>query len=375
MVRRILFFLVLAAALTASLFWSQRQQGPLQVSGFIEGDEIRVGSRVGGRVARVLVEEGQVVTAGALLVELEPFDLAEQAARARAELGSRRAELGRLTAGFRAEEIAQAAARRDQLAARLELLVNGPRPQEIEVARAEVRLAESKLELAGLEHERAKNLEADSVASRNSLDRAKSDLEVARATLDVQQQILEELEEGTRKEDIARATAELAEGEAALELVKNGYRAEDVEMARSAVTADEAALASIERRIEELSVRAPIDGVVETVRLRPGDLVAPDAPVLSLLDPSRLWVRAYVPQSQLVVKPGDIVMVKVDAFPARTFRGRIGFIAREAEFTPRNVQTPEERGEQVFRIKVYLEEGLDVLLPGVAADVVIESDD
>ncbi|MCB9916713.1 MAG: HlyD family efflux transporter periplasmic adaptor subunit [Planctomycetes bacterium] len=117
---------------------------------------------------------------------------------------------------------------------------------------------------------------------------------------------------------------------------------------------------------------APVAGVVQAVRLRPGDLVAPDAPVLTLLDPARLWVRAYVPQGALRLEVGAAVDVRVDAWPARRFRGRIGFLADQAEFTPRNVQTPEERVDQVFRIKVYLEDGLDVLHPGMSADVVLE---
>jgi HlyD family secretion protein len=85
-----------------------------------------------------------------------------------------------------------------------------------------------------------------------------------------------------------------------------------------------------------------------------------------------LWVRAYVPQGRLTVQLDQLVEVAVDAYPGRTFRGRIGFIAGEAEFTPRNVQTPEERIEQVFRIKVYLEEGVEILRAGMAADVILE---
>lgn len=372
MLRRTVFMLLIAVALVAALLVSQRRVGPLQVSGFLEADEVRVGSRVGGRVARVLVEEGQRVSAGDALVELEPFDLAEREAEARAELHAREGELARLEAGYLAEEVAGARAREQQARARLERLENGPRPQEVETARADLRLAEAELELARAEYERAKVLEADAFASKNTLDQALASQRVAAATVDARQETLDLLVEGTRAEDLAQARAELAEASAALALLERGYREEDIAVARSSVAAARATLEAQQRRSEELVVSAPLDAVVEAVRLRPGDLVAPDAPVLSLLDTSRLWVRAYVPQGSLRLEPQQLVEVEIDAYPGRSFRARIGFIADQAEFTPRNVQTPEERVDQVFRIKAYLEEGLDVLRPGMAADVILE---
>jgi multidrug resistance efflux pump len=112
--------------------------------------------------------------------------------------------------------------------------------------------------------------------------------------------------------------------------------------------------------------------VVEAIDLHPGDLVAPNAPAVALLDVSHLWVRAYVPESRLgEVRLGQKVPVRVDSFPGRRFSGRLTFIAQEAEFTPRNVQTPEERSKQVFRIKVELDAGRDRLRAGMAADVLL----
>jgi multidrug resistance efflux pump len=363
---------VLAVVLAVALVLGHDRRGPLVVSGFVEADEIRVGSRVGGRVARVHVEEGQTVLAGELLVELELFDLAERRAEAGAELAARRAEHARLAAGFRSEEIGQARARVRQLEARLERLVKGPREQEIEAGRAELALADAELELARLELERALSLRAEQIASEDTLDRAQRSQKVAEATVEVRRQELHLLEEGSRAEDVEGARAELAEAEEALRLYETGSRVEDVARAEAAVQAAEAARNAIDRRIDELSIRAPQDGVVEAIDLRPGDLVPPDAPVLALVDPARLWVRAYVPENRLALELGQEVAVGVDSFPDERFRARIGFISRAAEFTPRNVQTPEERSKQVFRIKVFLEEGLDRLRPGMNADVWLE---
>jgi membrane fusion protein YbhG len=105
------------------------------------------------------------------------------------------------------------------------------------------------------------------------------------------------------------------------------------------------------------------------VELHPGDLVIANAPVISLMDTRSLWVRAYVPENRLQQKVGEKLRVSVDSFPSQRFAAHLSFIARQAEFTPGNIQTPEERSKQVFRIKVVLDEGLDRLRPGMSADV------
>ncbi len=113
---------------------------------------------------------------------------------------------------------------------------------------------------------------------------------------------------------------------------------------------------------------------MEAVDLRPGDMIAANAPVLSLMDVSRLWIRAYVPENHLDLKIDQPVWITVDSFPNENFRGHISFIGRQAEFTPNNVQTPEERSKQVFRIRVTLDEGRDRLRSGMSADVWLEGE-
>jgi multidrug resistance efflux pump len=361
-----------AALLIAALLWSQRARGPLVVSGFLEADEIRLGSLVGGRVAKVLVEEGAKIQQSDVLVELEPFDLREQLAEAQSQLTAHQAQLSRLQAGFRIEEIAQARARRDELNAKLEELRNGPRPQEIDEARAQVELAEAQLELAELELQRLQKLVESDVVSREDVDRATTEQQVALSRRTAVQARLALLLEGTRPEAVRAAEANLAQADEALKLKENGYRSEDIRQAQAAVQSAEATLAAIGRRLSELTIRATVDGTVEAIELQPGDLVAANAPVISLLDPSRLWVRAYVPESHLQLSLGQELSLAVNSYPGELFRGHVSFIAREAEFTPSNVQTPEERAKQVFRIRVELDEGLDRLRPGMSADVYLE---
>jgi membrane fusion protein YbhG len=361
---------ILAAVLAAFLFYRQHLQEPLKVSGFIEADEIRVGSRVGGRVRHVAVEEGKQVRKGDLLVELDPFDLYERRAEAEAMLAQKRQTLKKLQAGFRSEEVAEAKARYDQLQANLKKLRNGPRAQELAAARAQVSLAKSNLDLAELQHKRVAAAAAKGAATPDSLDEAVRALKVARAEVNVREENLSLLKAGTRKEEIEQAEAQVQEAYAAWKLRVNGYRSEDVAEARAAVNAADATLKAIRKQIDELKIRAPMDAVVEAIDLQPGDLVAANAPALSLIDMNHRWVRAYVPEDKLDLKLGQRVDVTVDSYPGQTFTGTITFIARQGEFTPRNVQTPDERSKQVFRIKVAVTDPR--LRPGMAADVWLE---
>jgi len=369
--RRALWILPLALITVAALVWSQRRAEPFFVSGFVEADETRVGSPVGGRVREVLVSEGQRVTAGQHLVRLEPFDLTERLRQAEANLAARQAVLAKLEAGFRTEEVQQARARRDRHKAVLERLVAGPRPLEIQILQDKLELARADLVNAESEHARMRKLHEEGRAATQEMDNAIRLLATAQARFAVARDELALAKEGTRAEEIAEAQAALAEAEQALALLEAGYRPEEIAESRANVEAAEALMAAIQRQIEELTILAPMDGVVEAVDLLPGDLLAAGAPVISLLDTGRLYVRAYVPQNRLHVAVGQNVAVRVDSYRGRRFGGRVTFVSREAEFTPSNAQTPEERSKLVFRIKVALVEGLDVLRAGMAADVLL----
>ncbi|MCA9116168.1 MAG: HlyD family efflux transporter periplasmic adaptor subunit, partial [Planctomycetaceae bacterium] len=369
MLRWILILTVAVAALVMALLYSQQETGPLQVSGFLEADEIRVGSRVGGRVQAVAVQEGDETEPGEVLLQLEPFDLLERQAEAQAELASLEAEFNRLQAGFREEEIRQAKARVDRSMAALEQLINGPRPEEIRAAEKEVEEARARLEVAQMDYSRIETLAARGAATTEELDQSRAQLKSSRASTAAQQERLNLLLRGTREEEIRQGRATLAEAQAEADLRVNGYRTEEIARAKAARDAARAALQALERQIEELTVRAPSRAVIDAVDLEPGDLIGAGVPALSLILTENLRVRAYVPEDALNLKLGQKVWVTVDSFPRRQFAAHISFVSRQAEFTPRNVQTPEERSKQVFRIRAMLDEGLDELRPGMAADV------
>ncbi|QDV88823.1 HlyD family secretion protein [Planctomycetes bacterium TBK1r] len=364
-------FIPLTAAvgvLLALVFYSKWNPDPPRVSGMIEADEIRLGSRVGGRIAMVHVQEGQEVAAGDVLVEFEPYDLLEREKELELSLAVRQSQYQQTLAGFRDEEIAQAKAKFDQLQARLDLLVAGPRPQEIEAARGRQALAEAEKRLATQGYERLSKLAGSNATSQQEMDAAREALEAASANLVVRQQELELLLAGTREEELRGAAASVEEARQAWQLMQRGYRQEEIEQAKASRDAAEAALQAIRRQKEELRVKSPIDGRIEALDLQPGDMVAPGAPVLSMLDRNELWVRSYVPQTR-VVNVGQRLRLSIDSHPDRTFEGVVTFVARQAEFTPSNVQTPEERSKQVFRIKVGIDDQDDLLRPGMIVDV------
>lgn len=369
---KIILLGLIAVVSIGVLLQSQWSEEPLRVSGFIEADEIRLGSRVGGRVRAVHAEEGDEITAGKLLVELEPFDLQERRAEAEARRQEHDARYRKLKTGYREEEIAAAKARFQQFQSELEKLEEGPRQQEIDAAKAELASATATLELEKIQFETQKSLFDRKVATKEEFERAERELEAARAQWNVRKEQLNLLEAGTRQEEIAAARARLEEAEEQWKLRKTGYRQEEVDEAYAALQAAQHAVAVIDRQIAELKVASPVSGTVQAVDLEPGDLVNANAPVLSLLDTSHLWVRAYVPENELDLSLGQTVKVTVDSYPAESFTGEITFVSREAEFTPRNVQTPEERSKQVFRIKVTLKDGLGRLRPGMGADVWLE---
>lgn len=186
-------------------------------------------------------------------------------------------------------------------------------------------------------------------------------------------QRLQLLQEGYRPEDVAATEQRYREAVAYQKLVEAGSRAEVIAQAKARLEEAKARLTALNVDLAESSVEAPIDCVVEVLDVRPGDIIAPGAPVATLIDPADLWVRVFIPEPRLgLVHVGQDVTATVDSYPDKTFKGAIEWISQRAEFTPRNVQTPEERVKQVFAAKVALRSEGGLLRIGMPADVHIE---
>ena len=149
--------------------------------------------------------------------------------------------------------------------------------------------------------------------------------------------------------------------------LERGSRIEDVHAAEAALDQAEQRLAYLLRQSQETVVRSPVDGIVETIDLRPGDLVGPNQPVARILEPSQLWVRVWVPEPSLGrVRLGQKAVITVDSFPRHEFSGKVVEIREQGEYTPRNVQTLKQRMDQVFGVKIAIDPAPE-LKPGMAA--------
>ena len=294
----------MASVILTSCSRTGKSSAGASASGTIDTDEVHVASRYGGRVEKILAQEGDTLKAGQVIAELDAAELK---------------------------------ARRDQAAATLAELEVGPRKEEIEAAQHDWESLTAQVALARAEARRADELFASKTISDTEHDQAASRAQALEKSAAAAKSRYDLLRAGTRPERLAQARAQLAE---------------------------------IDAQLREMRIVAPADTVLEVLSVKPGDVLAPNREVATLLLPEHLWVRVFVPEPWLGhVRPGERVGVRVDAFPNKEFQGMIEQIARAAEFTPRNVQTPEERVKQVFGVKVRLENREGSLRAGMSADV------
>jgi len=340
-----------------------------EYSGTVETREIQIGSKVGGRVIAVPVEEGQQVNAGALLVRFECDELKAQRAQAAAEQVQAQADLDRMLRGNRPEEIEQAEATAKAQAAALEAARNGPRPQELDQARADYAAAKADAVNAEVFYQRMAKLAATDTISRQQFDDAKEKHDSADQRTESARQHLALLEAGTRVEDLRAAEARNNQAQAAAALAREGFRREEIDAARGKLAEAQSRVAELDARLREAELHAPAGAVVETVSVRPGNLVPAGQIVVTMQEASQLWVKVYVPETRLAgVRLGQGATVRVEGFSQR-YAGVVQQIATEGEFLPRNVQTPDDREHLVFGVKVHVDNPEGILKSGLTATV------
>jgi multidrug resistance efflux pump len=350
--------------------WKAHQ--PYEWSGTVEARTISVGSRAGGRVKKVIAREGDHLKAGQPLLELEPADLPAQKLQAMGLLAQAQATLERLEKGARPEELEEAKARSQTATAAWQQTRTGARSEQIGAARARLAAQEAALQKAELDVQRYRQLFARGAAARAELDNTETGLRSATAQRDNAKQQLDELEHGSRTEELQAAAARAAEARASERLVKAGSRVEDIKAARGAVDAAQGKLDAITTMLDELIVHAPSDCRVESLDLRPGDILAPNAAAATLLEDDQLYVRIYVPETHIGhIAVGQEVPIAVDSFPGKSFRGVVEHINSVGEYSPRNLQTADERADQVFATRIGIRDGREQLRAGMAAFITV----
>jgi HlyD family secretion protein len=293
----------------------------LDASGTVEATDAQLGFQAAGRIAAILVAEGDRVQAGQELARLDETELEARRQQAVAQLNAAEAALTELERGSRTEEVAEG---RDQLAA------------------ANQRLADAQRDLG-----RNKRLFDGGAVSREALDKAQLAVDVAQSQRDQADQGLQLLEAGPRPERIAAQ--------------------------RAAVAAARATVQQFDAQLANAVIRAPFAGVVSVKNREVGETVSPGAPVLTVTNMNDRWVRIYIPETRVgAVRLGQAATITSDTYHGKTYAGAVSFIASEAEFTPKNVQTRDERVKLVYAVKVRItSDSADDLKPGIPADVTL----
>lgn len=311
-----LLLVVLAAG--AWYGWSHRDKaaaGELTLYGNVDIRQVSLAFDGTGRIAELRAEEGDSVKAGQVIGLLDIRTLEIQARQAQAQVEVQRQTLLRLR--------------------------NGSRPEEIAQIRAQLESAEASAVRADTDYSRATRMQATAsgAISEQTVDQRRSDAQTARAKVE--------------------------EVRAALKLSESGARAEDIAGAEAQLEASEAGLALLRHQIDQGRLRAPVDGIVRSRLLEPGDMASSAKAVFALAITQPKWARIYVPETDLGrIKPGMAAKVFTDSHPDRPIDGKVGYIASVAEFTPKSVQTEELRTSLVYEVRVVVEDGAGALRLG-----------
>ncbi len=380
----------------------------LEASGTIEAEDVTITAILGGRVLDVLVDEGDEVDSGAVLVKQDTAKLNAQRKEAEAAIATAKANLASVKAGAREEDIAVAEARVAQAEAAHEMAEQGWRDLvavrdnqydlELEIANVESQveqlthqITQTKAQIAGL-HVDYERYRGDGSAQGKALFESYGKqiqamqyaISVTLVNIDGARQSLRDLtdirdnplnlnasvNEARGRADEAEAAVAVAR--AALADLKAGATPEAIAVAKAQVRRAQASLKSIEAYEDKMTLRAPMGGIVTSRAIEPGEMAQAGAPLLTVADLDNVTLTVYVPEDRYGrLRLGQDVEVTVDSFPVETFEGKITHIADEAEFTPKNVQTQEERVNTVFAVEIKLPNAEHKLKPGMPADAVM----
>ena len=321
---------VLFAAVISARCAPATPENSLRVSGHVEATEVRVAAEVGGRILELRLAEGDRVNRGDLVAKLDTRDTELQIQRGRADRATAVAQLRLLEAGSRVEDIRQAEA-------------------QVDAAEAEVTAIEADLKSAQLDLDRFDALLKANAGSQKQRDDARARVDVTRE----RQRGAVERVRGAR-EVLAR--------------LKQGSRPEEIEAARTRVVAADAQIAVLDKALADAQIVAPVSGVVTQKLVDAGEIVMRGTPLVIVTDLDNAWANVFVPEPMVPrVKLGQAAKVVTDA-GGEGLSGKVTYVSPKAEFTPRNVQTAEERSKLVYRIKVSVDNRAGILKPGMPVD-------
>lgn len=374
---------IVAAVLAWRAVRARAGESELRLSGNIELTEVQLSFKTPGRVEDLLVEEGDAVQAGQVVARLDTAELerARQREAAAAEAAARAVEQTRAALAYQEKALQEErAVRRAEVEAarkRLEEMQAGSRRQEIEAARAGLKEAEAQFALAQRDWERAQTLHRNEDISTAQYEQFRTRYQAASAALERAREQASLVQEGPRREQVEQQRAAVDRAQAALRLTEAGAlelerRRKELAMREAELARARAQLAVIDVQLGERVLRSPVAGVVLSKNAERGEVVAGGAAVVTVGEMAKPWLRGYIAERHLGrVKPGMAAEVTTDSYPGKKYAGRVTFISSEAEFTPKQIQTEEERQKLVYRIKIELENPRLELKLNMPADAVL----
>ena len=355
----------------------------ISVSGNIELTEVNISFKVSGKLVELNVGEGSAVKKGMVLARLDQDQLLRQRERASAALDSARSQLSQLNTDVLYQKqsvesgINEKQAELNEAQSNLRDLLAGSRAQEVKAATAAADQARADYEMTKRDWERVQSLHRYDDISASQYDQYKNRYETAQAALQAAEQRLGLVKEGPRPESIVAARAMVARAEASLKLAEAAKlllkeKEQEVQTRNAEIEKSKAELALIDTQLQDPIAASPIDGVVLTKAAEVGEVLAPGTTILSEGDLDHPWLRAYINESDLGrIKLGNKVSVTTDSFPGKVYWGRVSFISDKAEFTPKQIQTEEERVKLVYRIKIDIANPAHELKSNMPADAQI----
>jgi len=387
MKKGILILLLLAALATAGVLTYRGLHPPVTdrilVSGNIELNQVDIAFKTSGRLIERTVDEGAAVQKGIVIARLDREQLLRQRDTALAALQTAEAQLAESTSALNWQRATMQAdlqlKNADLSAAQSQLLQlkNGARPQELEQATAAVRAAQAQYDQARKDWERAQTLYKDDDISTQQRDASHTRYDASEATLRQAKEQLAMVKEGPRSETIETASAQVNKARAAVQMgeansIETKRREEDLVARRGDIQRARAQIALIDTQLADTIAVSPINGMVLVKAADVGEVLAPGTSVVTVGDIDHPWLRAYIREQDLGrVKPGAKVKVTTDSYRGKTYDGRVSFISSEAEFTPKQIQTTEERVKLVYRIKIDIDNPLHELKSNMPADAEI----
>jgi HlyD family secretion protein len=383
----VLIVLILAAG-GAYLFYSEgnspKSDNRIVVSGNIELTEVNIAFKTAGRLIERTVDEGDAVRKGQLIARLDRDQLLAQRDREEAALQSATASMAQAETSIAwakentAADMEQRKADLNSYKARLQELKNGSRPQEKREAQAAVESAQAEFDRAHNDWERGQTLYKNDDISTAQYDQYRSRWESAQAALTQARQRHALVLAGPRDEQIEAAAAQVERAVGALKMADSNMleikrREQEIPVRRAEIARAKANLALIDAQLADTVAFSPIDGVVLVKSADVGEVLAPGTTIVTVGDIDHPWLRAYINETDLgKVKLGTKVKVTTDSYRGKTYTGHVSFIASEAEFTPKQIQTQEERVKLVYRIKIDLDNPQHELKSNMPADAEIQ---